>query len=585
MSGRFLQVFLLCALSLCVCASTCKAADEDKTELGPFVDSNALKVPPAKNIDATEERLPPVEDAGEDADAYAAAAEDEMTEPAAADKPEPEVFEADDKTAAAGATDEKADEKKKEAEKEEPEVIPPAPEPTCEQIQTRHVKARDYRSLAEKALRFPVTGTLYTRYRARFDTRDEHSQDIYNYLTIDVGDKARQWATGHADMRVAADLDNSGTGVRSDIFASILDTYDNDINYRLYSAYVDFNKIPGIETLRAGRQWQYDTPEVLQMDGLRLDTQPICGRHDLQFSFYGGVPVHLDESSAEGDWLAGLAVQAKPWETARLRLDYTHITDDQSGRVHNTPDLVQQSFNQPDGTVDNNLVALSMWQTFHNPDIRLFGRVETLDADAREAEARCIYYRKQWDLQMALTYRVVFERENHLVTELDPFTPTLQGQEPYHNLNFVFTKQWAQHYRIEGGAMVRRLAAGGDEGQFNHDFDRFYLTFGVNDLPIQGLSASATGYWYEGRDGPSIGTAGAEISYNWNKKLITTGGTDFELYTYDVFLGTERESVRTYYFKQRWRPERWAVLDVEYNFEQSLTREFHTVIATFRFNF
>ena len=571
MRNRILPTLLIALINLCLLSSY--AAQEDDSNQPLFVGPDDPTTPAPGTAEDRSAGVPP-------------AKEDSPKEPAEVVSPASEPNKEDPPKEPAPAAPPAPEPNKEDSPQETPAAVPPAPEPTAEQLQQRSQKSLEYRSLAEKAFDFPVTGSLTTRYRARFDGQGDHDQDMYSYLSIDVGDKNRQWATGHADVRFSEDINNSRTGLQSDIFAGVLDTYHSNLDMRLYSCYVDFNKITGVEYLRVGRQWNYDTPEVLQFDGARLNTAPVCGLHEVQFSFYGGVPVHLDESSSHSDWLVGAAAEGKPWESARLRLDYTHLNDDLSNYDVTTQDLVGQSLNPAPGTAKDNLFALSMWQTFKNPNINLFGRMEMLDGEAREATARMTYYKPEWQLQIATIYDVWFKRQNHLATELDPFTATLDGQEPYQDGSLVVSKEWAEHYRIEGGAMVRRFLPGAQNEEFNHEFDRYYMTFGVHDLPVKGLSASATGYWYEGKDGaPSIGTAGGEISYAWNKNLRSTAGTSYDLYKYDLFQATENDSVRTYYFKQRWRPKRWAALDFDYEYERSLSRDFHTVMLTFRFNF
>jgi hypothetical protein len=501
------------------------------------------------------------------------------------------VAESQDKNPDAAAPETPAETKKDETpatgEASEPaEIIPPAPEPTAEQLQQRDLKALDYRSLAEQALNFPVTGSLTSRYRARFAGQGDHDQDLYDYLSLDVGNKDTQWATGHLDLRFADDLNNSRTGLNSDIFAGVLDTYKSNMDTRLYSCYVDFNKVNGFDFIRAGRQFNYDTPDALEFDGLRLETAPVCGAHEVQCSIYGGIPVHLDESSVRNDWLVGAAVDGKPWESARLRLDYILLNDDLTNYDVDNLDLVTQSLNPPGGAARDNLFALSMWQTLKNPDMNLFGRIEMLGDEAREATARATYLKPEWQLQCVASYDVWFKEQNHLATEIDPFTNTLNGQEPYQEGNLTLTKEWADHYNVECGALVRRFLPGSTDEEFNHEFDCYNITFGVHDLPVKGLSASATGYWYEGKQSsPSAGTFGGDISYAWNKNLRTSAGASYNLYKYDLFQNVENEDVRTYYFKQRWRPKRWASLDFDYEYERSLSLNFHTVMLTFRLMF
>ncbi len=465
----------------------------------------------------------------------------------------------------------------------EVDVIPPVPEPTPEQLTKRHENAQPYMSLGEKFFNFPLTGLLSSRYRLR-STSGVHDQDVSEYLSIDAGNKTQQAVTGHVDARFADDL-QPRKGLNSDIYSGILDTYNNSQHVRLYSAYADFNKIPGVDVLRAGRQWLLDTPEVFQVDGGRLDTKPFLGDHELQFSFYGGEAVHLDQSSEAGNVLGGVSAEARPWKSTKLRFDFTHIESDLSSQSPVTANLVAQTLQPTALHRHDDLSALSLWQTFKNPDVNLFGRVTVLDDQVRDVQMRTVYYNHDCRLQVAANYQAYLETVNQLVTEIDPFTDSLRGQEAYQNGSLEITKDWNDYFRTEAGATIRRLD-GGKVSTFNHEFDRYNLTFDVHDLPLKGFSTGLTGYWWDGKgDAPRTGQIGGYASYDWSKKLRTTVGSDYSSYKYDALQQVEEDQVRTYYIKQRWKPTRWAKLDASYEFEKSIARDFHTFTVTFNFSF
>ena len=51
-----------------------------------------------------------------------------------------------------------------------------------------------------------------------------------------------------------------------------------------------------------GRQSDYETPEFIVYDGVRLESRE-PGEEDLQLGAYGGRSAHLYESSPDGDYL------------------------------------------------------------------------------------------------------------------------------------------------------------------------------------------------------------------------------------------------------------------------------------------
>ncbi|MCY3023126.1 MAG: hypothetical protein NTW87_29470 [Planctomycetota bacterium] len=565
-------IVFLCAARTCAAASDAPPANEGQ---GDAADAGAK---PATSVEA-DRRTGIFVDASAPGDEAIEEAQETDAEAAKTAK-DPEKK--DDDKANAGAADEK-----KGANGEVERPIPPPPIPTAEDLARRRQRAAELQSLGEKFFKFPVTGQTYTRYRLRTGA-GERDQDMYEFLSMDFGDKNKHLATGHLDARFSADLDGRRTGLKADIFSDIVDTYRSPVNARLYSAYADFNKIPGVEFLRAGRQWTYETPEILQFDGARLDTQPWFGKHGLTFSFYGGLPVHEFEHTPNGDALFGAAAEARPWKGSRWRLDYIHVDDNLHGEQADSPTTVEHGLDQPApaGTRRNDLVAVSLWQTFHNPDVRVQGRFSELDGQAREAYARLIYDKADSRLQVAGTYRTWFEQQNRLANEFDQYYETLLGQEPYHNGTLVVSKGWTDKFWMEGGAAVRRLAHVNTEGQFNREFDRFYATFQIRDLPLKGFTYSINGSQWDGRGhAPNTQQLGGDITYAWKREFESSVGTDYALYKYDFFRNMERDQVRTYYVKQRWRPTRWATLDVHYDYERSRSDTFHTLEVTFRFTF
>jgi hypothetical protein len=514
---------------------------------------------------------------------------------AKAEAPKAGADEAKKETPKAGADEAKKDTPKEGTEEAKKDAAPaagqeeekalPLPEATPEDWARRRARAAEFKPLGEKFFQFPVSGVYYTRYRLRKDG-DTSDQDIYQFLSMDFGDKERHAATAHLDARMSADLDGKRKGLRADVFSGLVDTYDSSPETKLYSAYVDFNKLAGVDFLRAGRQFNYDTPEIVQFDGLRLDTKPWFGKHETVFSFYGGLPVHLYEHSPKGDALGGVAAEGRPWQGGRLRLDYIHVTDDLSGEHADSAPVEEHALDPVSSIRHDDLISLSLWQTFRKPDVRVQGRFSVLDGEPRDGLARVIYSKPESQLQVAATYRAWFERQGRLATEFDTFFDTLRGQEPYHHGSLVVTKGWNDYFWMESGVWVRRLLNGNKEAEFNREFDRYYQTFQIRDLPIKGLSYSVTGSWWDGK-GRATDTAqvGADVTYSCKKEFESSIGTDYALYKYDLFTNTEHDRVRSYYVKQRWRPTKWATLDVKYEYERSLDEDFHTLTATFRFTF
>ena len=466
----------------------------------------------------------------------------------------------------------------------EPDILVGPPAPTPEEAARRKEKAAGYQSLAEKTFNFPVTGTFVTRYRFRHGVGDT-AQDFSEFATVDIGDKTRQIASAHIDVQAYEGLDRHHTP-SSDIFTTLLDTYDKQLVARLYSAYVDFNRLSGIDDLRVGRQFDFDTPEIIQYDGVRLDTTSLSKLENLTLCFYGGVPVHEYEKSNQGDWLAGMAAEVKPWEHSRIRFDYIHVNDSFSDWVTNSKDPLDKSLSPIGGTRTNDLASVSFWQAFKNPNIHLNGHFSIIDSEARDFNVRAVYNNTSSRLQVYGSYSAWFKPDTQFVTEFDPYYETLKGQEPYQNGSVRVSKGFLEWLWLDAGADSRRLINNGKTKEFNREFDRCYATLQTRDILKKGLSISATATHWEGKDGaPTTTQFGGEVDYKWNKKLETIAGTDYVLYKYDLFQNTEHDQDRTYFFRQRWNPTRWSHVDARYEFEHSRSQDFHTFTMQFRFDF
>ncbi len=463
--------------------------------------------------------------------------------------------------------------------------IPPPPEPTPEEVAKRKEKAAEYQSLGEKFFDFPVTGSLLNRYRLRHGV-GETDQDFTEFITVDLGEKTREMATAHIDARISEDPDRKHNLNRSDVFTDLLDTYNRPVDARVYSAYVDFNRLCGVDFLRVGRQFDYETPEILNFDGARLDTKPLCGLDDMTLSFYAGIPVHQFEKSDTGDWLAGLAAEFKPWDSGKLRLDYIHINDNFSDEVIPSQDPLLKSLSPNGGTRKNDLESVSFWQSFKDPDVRLNGHFSLIDGEARDLQVRSTYNNACNQLQICAIYSLWFKPQTELVTEFDPYNETLQGQEPYQNGSLTVSKGLLKWLWLDVGAASRRLVGDAKSELFNREFDRFYTTLQTRDWLKRGLKMSVTATRWDGKDGAASTTQyGGEVCYEWRKHLETNVGTDYEMYKYDFFQNTEHDQDRTYYIRQRWKPTRWATLDARYEYEQSRSQHFNSFTMNFRFDF
>ncbi len=411
---------------------------------------------------------------------------------------------------------------------------------------------------------FPVHGSLSLRYLGRF-TDDDADQDLLQILSVDAGAPERNRVTLHAYGRITEDIDGKSDKERFFVFDNITDTFKSSINARLYHAYLDVHRVPLLELVRVGRQPIHDTPVLAYFDGGRFETHQLLGLR-LKIGAYGGVPVHLFESSPGGDLLVGSFLQARPWKGGKARVDWMHARDRTSL-----------------GTDRNDLFGASIWQDVGH-DAQLHARYTFLEDRSRDVLARGTYRNPELDFTLQGSYYELIEPQRDLALELDPYFSAAFDLSPYRQTRWLASKGFGEHFVLEAGFDLRRLKNASDEATFNRDFERYFIIPTLQDLPLKGLSASLTGEMWDSR-GRDIFSAGADLSYRLSEKLKASAGTFYSLYKYDYFAGRERNDVQTYYFKIRYK---WAwslESDVQYEFEDDDFDQYHVIRGSLTWSF
>ena len=414
--------------------------------------------------------------------------------------------------------------------------LPPASRPTS-------------RVAVEKPL---VSGRLSSRYYLRHTARASDN-DLYETLTLDVGDPNVHPVTGHFMGRLAADLD--GHAAKDSPFFSIEDSYGGSITGRVYDAYVDVHTISELEVLRGGRQYLYDTPETVMFDGVLAETKPI-GKLEAKLGGYAGITNHLYENSHSGDWTVGAFAEGKPWTGSWGRLDWMHLEDDRR-LGPNRNDLLSARLNQ------------RIARRFG-----VDGRYTMLEGESRDVDARVSYDNPESDSMLQARYYQLLETQKSLVLELDPFYELVYELFPYQQASFLASqgvmggKGSKQHVTLEAGADLRRVSHKTDVGQFNRDYDRYHMTLRLEDLFVEGMTISMTGDVWNS-NGQAVRSANFDISQRVAKDWTVSGGTYFSLYKFDLYLSSERDNVRTYFAKVRHEASKSLVFSGSYELEDA----------------
>lgn len=400
----------------------------------------------------------------------------------------------------------------------------------------------------------PVHGSLSTWFRGRW-TPDDADADVRAALYLDVGDAEKNDYTAHLSALLYLDLDGQEIG-RSPFF-DITNTYDDALTGRLYEAYVDANRIDGLAIARVGRQQIYRTPELAWFDGAYVETEELT-EHRLSFGAYGGIPVHVFESSPSGDALFGLYAAGRPWKGGRLRLDWMHFKDENLFGDH-----------------DTDLFDLGWWQTVGEA-LALEGEWGWIDDSSRDVRVMATYYDQGTDLKLQASYYELLNTQKDLALEVDPFYGVLLDLFPYYQTRFLVSKSLRDWIFLEGGFDIRRVTDEGDVGEFNRDFERYYAVTTFQDVAKQGFDVSVTGEVWNSDDS-DVQTWGADVTKQIDERWDASVGTYYSLYKYDYFLVDERNNVRTYYVKMGYDPTKSLSFDMRYEFEDDEFEDYQTV--------
>lgn len=409
-----------------------------------------------------------------------------------------------------------------------------------------------------------IHGSLISRYRFR-TSGGARDQDLYETLVLDIGDRREDPFSAHLMGTLFADLDGRRDRDDQYVFPSLADTFNEPTQVLLYEAYVDVAKPPLVSELRVGRQFDYLTPEFAHFDGVRAATAPTGSRRST-LGAYGGVPVRLYDATSASDSIFGLWGETLPWKNGRVRFDWMHVEDDDRF-----------------GANSNDLLGLTLWQRL-SERARVDARYTRLEEEDRDVRVRGAWDDPDADLRVQASFYQLLETQRNFANEFDPFFSTLQSYFPFAQYRLQASKGLTKRVRVDGGVDLRQVDDSGDEGPFNRDFDREWLSLVLLDSVLEGLTLTLTGdVWNSGsRD---IETWGVDATRDDASGLRWSLGSSYSLYRYDYFSNSERDNVRIWYARVRKQLSRAATVEARYDYEVFDDDTFHVLLvgATWRF--
>ncbi|MBI5432331.1 MAG: hypothetical protein HZA52_05840 [Planctomycetes bacterium] len=407
-------------------------------------------------------------------------------------------------------------------------------------------------------------GVSTTRVIAR-SSDDADDVDLRESLVLDFGDSKTSRVTGHVFGVLTADLDGGSDRADQFAFTSLADTFDGAVDAWLYQAYVDVERTTGLDRLRIGRQIDYETPEFAFFDGVAVSTAE-RGEKRARFGLYGGIPVHLYESSRSGDVLFGAFGECVPWTKGRARVDWMHLEDETRLSQH-----------------EDDLLGLSLWQRV-GEKLRFDGRYSRLEGEDRDVELGTSWNDARRDFVVRATWRRLLSTQKDLVLELDPFYGSLQSLYPYDQLGMSLEKGLGERATLRGGFDLRRVEDDGDIGTFNRDYDRAYAGATLHDLFVHGLELELDADAWDA-DGREVNGWGVSLSRAFASGLQASLGTYYSLYKFDLLSSNEREDVRTWFVKVSRTWSKSLRGEIGYDLDDEEDDTFHTLRVGFTWRF
>lgn len=405
---------------------------------------------------------------------------------------------------------------------------------------------------AKKEEGWHIEGQNYLKSRSRWSEEDS-DWDLYNFLSLTMKDtKKNPKVKLHFDVLGLWDLNGKPAAGVSDDFRDVYDTYDASFHGRAYSAYVDVFKLyPGTQ-VRLGRQSLY------QNEGLTFDGGFVEHKLTKKFEtriFYG-VPVNDFDSHKGNDFMYGAGFTMKPQENVWARLELMRSQDDREAPLDTLTDdiLFLSGKYKP-------YKYLSLYGRFSWIDSHIPGRGTVDRRHAIKASAKIPKYRMRARL-MAILQPVPLK---DFSTEFSDLFAAMQEFKPYYQVSGYLMKEFGDFVAGEAGCDIRELKHSKDEGAVNREFVRPYLTVTLSDLLLKDGELEVTFEYWDTID-HDILTFDASYTQEFYEKLKAAVGTSYEAYDYDNITMEEKENVRSYFLKLKYKLTKSAWLRAKYSY-------------------
>jgi len=385
-------------------------------------------------------------------------------------------------------------------------------------------------------------GFLHSELIGRW-TGGDQDFDQTNFFSVDWSDARRPWLKAHVSARFAIDLDGHEA---NSVFNGLSDIHDQAVDFKLYDAYVDIGAPQGAGVARIGRQLEYEAPVVVHYDGLAFRTHP-TGSVEFTAGVYGGIPVRLYEGGGETRSLFGVFAEERPWQGGRARVDWMHVENG---------DLADSG---------NGILALGLWQVFEH-GWAAEGQYSCLEDQDRDLRLRAQWTSPDAGFSASASYFQLFETQDALPAEIDPYTAILMALYPYRQYGLTLTSELGEHAELDLAADVRRVTDDSDVGEFNRDWERYRGTVVFRRVLSSNFDLSLFDDVWDGDD-RDASSWGVDLVYDTQQQWRFSTGTYYSLYKYDMLSVSERDDVRTWYGRADWKLSSKLSFELSYDYE------------------
>ncbi len=400
----------------------------------------------------------------------------------------------------------------------------------------------------------------------------QHDSDLRERFWISFGEGGKGRVSGYAAGFLTHDLDGTAYGDR---FGGLADARGRTYG-QLSAAYIDLRPESGpLDAARVGRQWFEEVPELVRVDGVRLESAALTAGLDTRMILFAGIPDHLYESSRRGDRVYGGGLTARPWRDARLAAVFARIHDTYQSRYVGAGERVSRR---------DDCLRFSYRQLLLDRRFLWWSEYALLENEPRELRLRASYDLPSGKTSVSGHFTWVFSRLDALSTECDPYYSVLRSLYPYREAGVLVRHDCADWLDVGGGVSVRRLVNGGRVGPYNHEFERYYVTAALRELPLPTSEFVATANCY---DTGSDRTWAVEGSYaqRLGASLRCEIGSGYSLWKEDRYDHRERADVRTFFLRAAYAVAKAATLEAEYMLQRDEEGTTHRVEAGVKVRF